>query len=168
MAPASAGWERGGLSKGTMASACTSVWEQTIPLALALKPDSSAPPHTSLAHLKQLLQRWSSERVSPSASKSGCGPFKRKVSTSHSPLSHSNRYLCWLSQPVVVGISLLGTGTLSWGSPCVAGTLCSSGGGVGCASKIALPILHCHLRLWDCAILRLHPAYYFEVTFDLR
>ena len=39
----------GGLSKGTVASACTSVWEKAaLPPALALMPDNSVPPHMSL------------------------------------------------------------------------------------------------------------------------
>ena len=59
------------------------------PPALALKPNSSMPPHMSLAPLKQLPQGWSSEQVSLSASKAGHGPFKKKVSASRSPPSHS-------------------------------------------------------------------------------
>lgn len=42
-------------------------------------------PRMSLVPLEQLSQHWSWERVSPSVSKAGHGPFKRKVSTSHNP-----------------------------------------------------------------------------------
>ena len=38
----------GGLSRGTMASASTSVWEKAAPTALALKSDHSFLPHLSL------------------------------------------------------------------------------------------------------------------------
>ena len=44
----------GGLNKGTMDSASTSVWEKAIPPALVLKPDNSIPPHMSLALFEQL------------------------------------------------------------------------------------------------------------------
>ena len=40
----------GGLRKGTMASASTSVWEKAAPPGFALKPDNSVPPQMSLVH----------------------------------------------------------------------------------------------------------------------
>ena len=48
---------RAGLSKGTMTSASTFVWEIGARSDLALKPDNSVPLHMSLA----LVQHWSSE-----------------------------------------------------------------------------------------------------------
>ena len=44
-----AGSVGGGLSKGTMASDSTSIWEKVAPPALSLKTDSSVPPVMSLA-----------------------------------------------------------------------------------------------------------------------
>ena len=48
MAPESAGWEWGELNE-TMAYAYTSVRESDVPPALAVNPNSSAPPHMSMA-----------------------------------------------------------------------------------------------------------------------
>lgn len=97
-----------------------------------------------------------------SASKAGCGPFKRKVSTSCGPLSH-----CFtISAGFQVrggGNFSSGTRTLSWGARCVTRTLCSSGGVGGSAAKVTLLILHRYLLLWP-AVWHLCPAYYFEVT----
>ena len=56
------------LSKGTMASASTSVWEKPVPSVLALMPDSEV----------KLLPQWGNiDGVS--LSKSLWGPFKRNV-----------------------------------------------------------------------------------------
>lgn len=72
----------------------------------------------ALVPLELLLQSWSSEAVSPSASMPG--PFKRKVGDSSSPrLSH---YPLLFLQPEVMGTSLPGTRTLGWGTWCGAGT----------------------------------------------
>ena len=46
----------GGLSKGTMASAGTSVWEKAALLAVSLKPDNSVPPRRSLVPFELLPQ----------------------------------------------------------------------------------------------------------------
>ena len=78
MAPAcSAG---GGLSKGTMASASTSVWEKAVPPDLVLKPDNSV---SSCRYIPGVFQAaapaLSSEQVRLSTSKSMSRPFKRKV-----------------------------------------------------------------------------------------
>ena len=43
-----------------MNAAITSVWEKAAPLALALNPDNSLPPHVPLALFEQLPQHWSS------------------------------------------------------------------------------------------------------------
>ena len=102
----------GGLSKGTMASASTSVWEKAAPLALSLKPDNSVPPHMSLVPFELLPQCQSSEGVS--LSKSVCWPFKRNAWDSKSPVSLSHSP-CWFLQPEVMGTYLPGTGTLGWG-----------------------------------------------------
>lgn len=87
MVPASAGWEGqgGGLNKGTVAFACTSVREPGTPPALVPKPNNSAPPCMSPVTLEQLLQRWSSEQVSMSV-RPGKGPLRGR---SHSPLSYT-------------------------------------------------------------------------------
>ena len=95
----------GGLNKGTMDSANTSVWEKVAPPALALKPDNSVPPRMSLACFKLLPQHWSSEQMSPSVSKSACRPFKRNVCDSCSSLFHSPTVSCWFSWPEVVQTS---------------------------------------------------------------
>ena len=50
---------RGGLNKGTMSSARTSVSETTVPPALALKPGTSDTAHRSLMLFKQLSLCWS-------------------------------------------------------------------------------------------------------------
>nr|KAF6401475.1 hypothetical protein HJG63_009575 [Rousettus aegyptiacus] len=73
----------------TMASTSTSVLQKTVPPALMLKPDNSFAPCMSLALLEELPQSWSSERVSPLASKFIHKPFQRNICNSHSPLSHS-------------------------------------------------------------------------------
>ena len=68
-----------GLSKGTMASTGTSVWEKAAPPALAPKPDNSFPLPMSLVPCELLSQHWSSEPVSQLASKFMLEPFKRNA-----------------------------------------------------------------------------------------
>ena len=70
-----AGSVGGGLSKGTMASASTSVWEKAAFPALTLMPNNSFPTYMSVMPFKLLPLRWSSEGVS--ANKSVCRPFKK-------------------------------------------------------------------------------------------
>ena len=67
--------EWGGLRRGTMLSASSSVLEKAIPPALALMPDTSVPPCMPLLPFKLLPRCWSPEGVSPS--KCLCGPCKR-------------------------------------------------------------------------------------------
>ena len=59
---------RGGLIKGTMASASASVWQKaashTTPPPLGVMLENSVPPGMSLVPFKLLLPRWSSEGVS--------------------------------------------------------------------------------------------------------
>ena len=102
----------GGLRKGAMASASTSVWEKVASLALILVPNNSVPPHVSLAPFKLLPQCWSSEGVS--LSKSMCGPFKNCLRLQNPSISLSHNPWCFL-QPKVMGSSLHGTGTLGLG-----------------------------------------------------
>ena len=78
-----------GFSKGTISSGSMSFWEKAAPPALHLKPDNSVPPHISLESFRLLLWCWSSEQVSPSASKSMYSPFKKSTWDSSCPLSHS-------------------------------------------------------------------------------
>ena len=79
----------GGLSRGTMASASTSVWEKAAPPALTKKPDNSVNACVSLVPFELLPHHWSSEGVS--VCKSMCGLLKRYAwdSRSPSPLSHN-------------------------------------------------------------------------------
>ena len=79
---------RRGLSKETMSSANSPVWEIAAPPAFALKPNNSIPSYMSLGPFELLPQSWSSEQVSPSLTKSTYRPHKRKVCNSLSPLSH--------------------------------------------------------------------------------
>lgn len=46
-----------------MPSASPSVWDETAPLALALKPENSVLPPASLVPFELLAQGWSSKRV---------------------------------------------------------------------------------------------------------
>ena len=65
----------GELSKGTMASVSTSVWENAAPTTLTLIPDNSVPPQVSLVPFKLVSQCRNSKGVS--LSKSVHWPFKR-------------------------------------------------------------------------------------------
>ena len=67
------------ISKGTMAFASMSVWEQATSLILTPKPHNSVLPCMSLVLFELLLQHRSSKQVSLSASKCVHIPFKRKA-----------------------------------------------------------------------------------------
>ena len=49
-------WVWGGLNKGTMDSFHTSVWDNSAPQALTLKPDNSVPHSMTLMTFELLLQ----------------------------------------------------------------------------------------------------------------
>ena len=96
-----------GLIKGTMASACLSVWKKTFPVSRAL-----------LVSFKLIRWCWSSEGVNQNKSVSGF--FKGNF------LGLQN-FFYWLNphcilQPEVVGTYLPGTGILGCGAWCGAGT----------------------------------------------
>ena len=59
---------QGGLSKETMVSSSSSVWEKAAPTTLAMLSDNSVPLCMSLVPFDKLPQHWSSEQVSPSKS----------------------------------------------------------------------------------------------------
>lgn len=71
----------------------------------------------SLVLFKLLPQHWNSELVSPSASKSVHGPFKRSAWDSSLPLSHSATISTVFSARNV-GTPLPQTGNLGWGARC--------------------------------------------------
>lgn len=158
MMPVYSGWKGGGLNKGIVVSACNSVREQTIPPALILKTSSSVPPICPW----QLPQHWTSERKSPSASKAGHGPFKRKVSTPHNP--HFTQMQPQLVE--VVRTPFPGTGTLNQRARCVARNPHFSGDGGGSAARIGLPMSPSpHIsKLWDQAISHICPSYCLEAA----
>ena len=113
-----AAWK--GVNKGTVASASTSVWEEAAPPALAPKPNSSVPPHVSLAPFELLSQCWSSERMNLSVVSPG-GPFKRTPGTP-ATLRLTQPPSPLVSTARVVGASLPGTGIPGWGARYEAGT----------------------------------------------
>lgn len=133
----------GGLNKGTMASASSSIWKKDALPFLVLKPDNSVSFSMSLSPLQLLLQCWSSEPVVLSVSLCAI-PLRGTPGT---PAA-----LC-LTQPQ----SLLlftnrnyrnffpGTGTLGWGALCGAGTPCSSKG--TSTAEVSLLIFNGHTRV---------------------
>ena len=102
----------GGLRKGTVASANTSVWEKVAPQVLPWCQKIHFLP-TCLVPFELLPRCWSSEGVS--LSKSLCRPFKRNCLG----IRH-----CFL-QPADMVTYHPGTRTLGWGAWCGPGTLCS-------------------------------------------
>ena len=110
-----------GLRKGTMASACLSVWKKAFPQLPALMPDMSVPPCMRLVSFKLLPQCWSSEGVS--LSKFICGFFNENAWDSRIFFHQLNPH--WFLHPEIVGTYLPGTGTLGWGAWCGAGAPCS-------------------------------------------
>ena len=104
MVPACLG---GGLNKGTMTSASTFVWKKADSIAFTLKPDNSIPPYMPF---ELLLQGWSSERVSLSASTLHASSLRKTTGTTGAPISLSHN-LHRFSQPEVVDTSLPSTGT---------------------------------------------------------
>lgn len=161
--PTSAPQEGGGLNKGAVPSASTSFWEKGTPPALILKPDKSVSPCMSLTPFELLPQSWSSEHVSQSASKSMCGPLKKNVFNSSSPLFHSATLFTGFHNQKLWRTSLPTTGTLGWGVLCGAGTPSSSGD--TSAAEISLPILNLHTWMWGQPILHLYPSYQFQCEF---
>ena len=110
------GFVRGGLIKGTVSSASTSIWEKAVPPALALMLGNSVSPSVFLVPFRLLPQHWNSEGVS--LSKSVCRPFKKNCLGCQKPSLSLSLNPCWFLQPELMGTSLPGTGTLVWG-PCV-------------------------------------------------
>ena len=109
----------GGFRKGTMASACLSVWEkESSSSCLDARHFSSSLYATGAFQAATLVWCRSSEGVS--LSKSMCGFFKGNCLGLQKflPLTQSPLVL----QPEIMGTYLLGTGTLGRGAWCGAGT----------------------------------------------
>ena len=140
----SAGFMRGGLKRGKMASARTFFWEKAVPQLLPRCQTTQFP----------LVCLWCLSRFFPS---SGVQKEWARVTPCSGLLRgtawDSNRTISlslnphWFLESEFMGTSLPGFVILGWGGLVLDLDPCSSGG--TSEAEISLPIFICHAQMWD-------------------
>ena len=144
-----------GISKGTVASVGTSVWDKVAPPNFTLMPENSVSFCMSLVLFKLLYQSWSTEGLS--LNKSVHGPFRRNAWDSSCHSSHSATIPAGFHSQKLWVVLFLALEHWNWVSCYGAWTPHSIGG--TSTTEISLLIFICHTWVWDQPVNCLCPSY---------